>query len=479
MKYVQWFSATCVVLAAFVLLPHDYGVIRDGTYGKSGIADSTNAPAAYDDQDVSKAPEDRFAWDEFASLVHPASESPEQKPEWVRWYNKCHAGLTGACPPDYSSEGCSKTSSEECPRIPADRSAAEIPRQVISDFNKLGAPDKQSRFLEKFGRAPELDSVLFNSVAADSIRRSNLGRRSSLDLTISQLDNQNISGANRHLPAGTFAFGSEIVKLIWEIIPDDGKIALPVYDPSNPSIPTGALQLRMQDEWKTRYKIDTNLDHSCPDVVSADAETVPLRCFYAFPIHTSQSCFDLSQDIRFVWCRAAVEDQNFLVFLVGFHIMKLTPANPDWVWSTYYWTRETNDNERGQGAKKWHAPWNHFHQVSTTAIRENAGDHAICYNPYLEGRETNGLKANCLSCHNFAAYAPNADKLDSGTEHGEEYPYPKKKRLQDEQEYFRGAVQTSFIWSISTSQSNPGGGQGPASFQNKLEKTLHEQFQSK
>jgi hypothetical protein len=307
---------------------------------------------------------------------------------------------------------------------------------------------------------------------------------SALDLVIQQLDTQNLSGADRRLPARTFAFGSEIVKLIWEIIPDNGKAALRLYDPVSPPVLSGSLQLLPISGWQARYRIDPDKHMPCPSPPklppygSAQSDVpIPINCFYWFSINKNGNngdpCSDLSQDIKVVWCKAATKQQGFLVFLVGFHVMKFTPGSPDWIWSTYYWTRERNQMDNG---RDWNAPWDHFHQMTTTAIRENAGDHAISYSPYLEGQDNNGLKANCLSCHSFAAYAPSVDKVGSGTEHGREYPYPRAKRLLNEQDYFRDAVQTSFVWSISTSQNKPSGGKDPTLFQGILEQMLQEQL---
>ncbi|HEV2963195.1 MAG TPA: hypothetical protein VG649_15295 [Candidatus Angelobacter sp.] len=444
MKYMRWILAVSIVLVAFAVLPRDHGVTTKA-YGATSLSSPGVASVSDGGPGVPQAPEDRFAWEEFASLVHPGAKG--QEPEWVSWYNKCDAGLASDCPPPSDAPLTGNSH-----HLPAHQSAAELPHQLISDFN--GLKSGRQEFIQKFSHAPQLDSVLFNPVAADSIRRSNLGRQGSLTLAIQQLDMQKLSGADRRLPAGTFAFGSEIVKLIWEIIPDNGNIALPLYDPGHPPVLADSLQLEEQNGWSTYYKIKSD-DQSCPTVLlpydSKQPTTVPIGCFYWFAIPAQATCPDFSADIRLVWCRASVNAKNFLVFLVGFHVMKLTPGSPDWIWSTYYWTRDTNETESG---KSWNAPWNHFHQVTTTAIRENAGDHAICYNPYLEGHETNGLKANCLSCHSFAAYSPNANKVDDGITLGRKYPYPAATRSRDEQEYFRDAVQTSFVWSISTSQNN-------------------------
>lgn len=474
MKLISWVSAPSVLVGISFL------VLASGRTGTARAEHSPLLPVASVEFDAQQDPEDGFAWDEFAALVHPSSARQykgSEPPVWVSWYNKCEAGLTDACRPS-SPDG----KSDE----PADRSAAEIPRQLLADFNRIGTDAERVRFVDDFEQSSQLDSVLFNPVAADSIRRSDLGRANSLDLAIRELDLQNLSGADRRLPAGTFALGSEVVKLIWEIIPANGREQLRLYDPMSPQILEGSLQLLPTVSWLARYKIDTRSDIPCPESAHVPpygsptmTQTLPINCFYWFPIHatpTDKSCSHLSPDIETLWCSPALKGREFLVFLVGFHVMKLTPGSPDWIWSTYYWTRETNEKESGHD---WNAPWNHFHQVTTTAIRENAGDHAICYNPYLEGHQTNGLKANCLSCHSFAAYAADTEKDDTGTKHGGEYPYPKAKRLHDEQNYFRGAVQTSFIWSISTSQNKPNGkGPGATLFRTLLRNALLQEFQS-
>jgi hypothetical protein len=398
---------------------------------------------------IQKDPEDRFAWDEFRSLVHPfaiSSSVLSSQPEWVSWKNKCKAGLIANCP---SLPG-------RQPNHPADQTSAEIPGQVLAGFMRIQPENERNQFVLKYGKAPELDSVLFNARAAASIRKGHLGRRSALDLVVRRLDATAISGPDRKLPAGTFAIGSEIIKLIWEIIPDTKGQYLPLYDPVNIPIISGSLRLSTEDDWQARYAIDRDESKPCPTALppygSAEtAPTVPIRCFYWFPIKKEDPCESFSRDIQVVWCQPDFKKQDFIVILVGFHVMKLTPTNPNWKWMTFYWTRENNDVE-SNGAR-WNAPWNHFHAMTTTSIREySTSGHSICFNPYLEGHDTNGLKANCLSCHSFAAYSPKGSKVKDGTAYGSNYPYSKEQRATDEGRFFMDSVQTSFIWSVSTSQ---------------------------
>jgi hypothetical protein len=445
-KYFRWISAAGLVLAIFPILSAQYSTATNNASDKtkpvlSGAGKPNDGEAA-----LPVSPEDNFAWDEFAALVHPSDAPGTTPPEWLAWYTKCAAGLSAAC----------ETPARKPSNLPVDQAAVEFPRQLVDD--------------PKIISEGVFNSVLYNPVAAHSIRRSSLGTASSLDLIIEQLDTQNLSGADRRLPPGTFVLGSEIVKLIWEVITDDPEDTLNLYDPKDPPIDSTFPHLLGMSAWPARYTIARDkagrIDRTpCveplhPYGTEDVPQTVPINCFYSFAIQ-KDSCSYFRQEVqRALSCGPSMRE-NFLVFLVGFHIMKLTPGNPDWIWSTYYWTRETNENERGKNRTGWNAPWNHFHQMTTTAIRENAGDHAVCYNPYLEGQQTNGLKANCLSCHSFAAYAANEEKEEPGVANGKKYPYPRAMRLQDELDYFRSAVQTSFVWSISTNQNKPGIGQKP------------------
>jgi hypothetical protein len=395
--------------------------------------------------------EDRFAWDEFTSLVHPSVENRSKisvDPEWVKWKNKCEAGLTNSCQiiaPRLDSN------------VRVDAASAGIPRQVLLDFGDSKTKDEETAFVQAYLQVPQLASVLFNPEAAASIRRSNLGQRSMLDLAIGQLDADAITGADRRLPTGSFSLGSEIVKLVWEIVPATQDLAL--FDPENVPLEPGINQLFHVPSWLARYVIDPDNNKPCPLILpqygSPDKPVkVPINCFYWFKVHGAETCDSLSSEVVQVWCQPPLENQDFYAVLVAFHVMKLVATNPNWIWMTYYWTRNANDGETANRIK-WAAPWNHFHEYSTTAIREEApSGHQICFNPYLEGTDPNGVKANCLSCHSFSAYSPASSKMPDGTKLGATYPYPLSRRKWDENQYFAGSIQTALVWSISTNQDS-------------------------
>jgi hypothetical protein len=420
-------------------------------------------------------PEDQAAWAEFVSLVHPLADGApvSTPPSWETWKGKCAAGLIGAClnqPTSIKSD------------MGVDAATAEIPRQVLADFGAAKEKKRKSEVVKRFAKAPQLGSVLFDEAAVTAIGRGSFGKADALKAAIAQLDGEKATGADRHLPTGSFDPGSEVIKLVWEVVSADSP-ELTVYNPSKPAIEQNGLQLYPLQAWPTFYSIDPDTQKPCNKVLPPygdqhNKQTISINCFYWFDIRGGDGCKGLSIDVAKLWCTPAFKQEVFYSILVGFHVMKLTPKYPNWTWMTFYWTRDTNDAEN-PGKLKWSPPWNRFHLESTAAIREQAtGHHRICYNPYLEGTFDRGLTANCLSCHSFAAYAPDVSKLSDGTEDGEKYPYPLAQRASDEQKYFQGAVQTSFIWSISTTQ-NPQTAGLLTVFENAVEEELLHELHSK
>lgn len=394
--------------------------------------------------------ETQFAWNEYESLVHP--QNSDNPPVWVNWFSKCDAGLTASC---------GQSGAKARAHMRTDAAAAEIPRQVAIDFASAQSSNKQNTFVAKFARAPQLASVLFDPNASHSIQKHHLGESNALNAAIHFLDQQHLKGSSRELPTDTFTIDSEIVKLMWRVIPASDKAKLNVYL-ENVTLTEGDYnRLPSETDWGTAYHIDPDPKKSCPATLpslgipghpAVPATPVPISCFYSFPIRGGEGCAGLGPDVRGLWCQPEFKQQPYYAVLVGFHVMKLTQDHPEWMWMTFYWTRETNETETPT-ANKWPAPWNRFHVATTTKIRELASaGHQICSNPYLEGSEINGLKDNCLSCHSFAAYSPTESKKDSGVGYGDSYPYTLKQRKKDENCYFDGAVQTSFAWSISTNQ---------------------------
>src|SRR5580704_1565770 len=251
------------------------------------LAVATTAPANSGGMTALDA-EDRFTWDEFTSLAHPSIQGQPKTnvgPEWLKWKDKCEAGLSNSC-----QSGSSRNST-----VGIDAASAEFPRQILLDFANSRRKHVDTAFAQAYATMPQLASVLFNPEAAASIRRSNLGQRSTLDLAIEQLDAGKLAGHDRRLPAGTFELGSEIVKLVWEIVPVKQQLRL--YDPDNIPVDKGNSLFRVP-AWLSRYVIDPDPNKSCsaplpPYGTPSDPGRVSINCFYWFKVQGSDSCDSL------------------------------------------------------------------------------------------------------------------------------------------------------------------------------------------
>ena len=65
------------------------------------------------------------------------------------------------------------------------------------------------------------------------------------------------------------------------------------------------------------------------------------------------------------------------------------------------------------------------------------GTGAPCFNPWLEARFPDGMRSNCVTCHQRAVVGA-TDYLPVTT-----------GRLRDDDTYFAGHAPTDFVWSIA------------------------------
>jgi mono/diheme cytochrome c family protein len=83
-----------------------------------------------------------------------------------------------------------------------------------------------------------------------------------------------------------------------------------------------------------------------------------------------------------------------------------------------------------------------------------SGGPKICFNPFLEETQFNGVVSNCIQCHRRAAYNPETDKITEGKDLGLTWRDGKTPAngTQPNPHYFDDALRTDYIWSISTAQ---------------------------
>jgi hypothetical protein len=429
--------------------------------GPGDALQTSSGPASAGQTDT----EDLFAWNEFDALTHATDKgSGRTAPEWKKWFTRCQSGLTSFCTEEERAQRFSSSSESELKAI-------DVPIQNLqSDEAEL---DTRQPGTDR-DRAPnELSSVLFNPIASNSLINAQLGQKNILDLAVADLDRGQKTGEDRSLTPGTFSIGSTVIKLIWRIVPINKKdgIDVPVFvpgprgtiasAPNNSAHPTSLLGV---DSWENHYVV-VGKAGECPaagskvwDTDSVNFQKIPISCFYNVPISASKSKDPILEKTGNILPPAPAKGQRAVALLLGFHVMKLTAGNPNWMWMTFLWTPQTN------GRPEVSSPWSHYQMRSTAALREieqqsGNANHVHCFNPYLEGTKTNGLHVNCLNCHGLAAYSTrkNTDTFQTGSvDLGErDEPYALTDRKNDEDSYLRGAVRTAFIWSISENQNNP------------------------
>jgi len=405
-------------------------------------------------------PDDQDAWQAFGALVHATQEFKDQKPApvWVGWADKCDAGIASDC----TLESPAKTRI-----VSTDLRSMEYPNQVLARITASlgsgsGAQTRRNVLISQFVQAPQMASVLFDPTASECLLKLNLKSPASLKERICQLDNMKppATGIAREMPDGTFVTNSTAIKLIWEVVSDAGSaISLQqvrLYNPIKRPVSAGGMNLKSVASWNPVILDTRHPERPCPKTLDPNGTSFPISCFFYYHIggpddpYTQQELAELNAD-GFNVVGGNDPDTDSYVILVGVHMMRLLAGHPNWVWSTYYWTAE-NNNQPG-----WEAPWNHFHMMTTSTMRDDSkplnAPHNVCFSPYLEGTvPPNGLTANCLNCHTFAAYSPEGSKQAAGVTFGEQYKFLPPDIQAAEDSYFKGSVQTAFMWSIANSQ---------------------------
>lgn len=407
----------------------------------NAMAEKTAAIA----QQSSSSPDDgetQKAWDVFASLTHP-DQPRVQDPAWSNWKGKCSVGFTSDCD--------NTPSPKKTPTLPSHLTAMEFPSQIVRAISDESDPNNN---LGNFARAPQLASILFDTPAQQSIESNKWGSGPTLN-ALMQLPAPR--GGIRQLPLDNIEDRATIVKLIFGIVPMDRMTKVPVFEdiPLNHATPS---RLWPPASWRTKYLIQENSEaQKCPDNLPDDQggmNSVPVTCFPFSRVRAGDTSAinQLTRDSQNLAFGQAVNANRHDVYVVllGVHIMQFSKKTLQWSWMTFYWMKDTN------GKTGWSAPWNHYHMMSTTQPRATAqAEHKYCANPYLEGwASVDGLQANCLDCHRFAAYAPSgssstADPIQTGLLCGSLSP---PQKVCTDEVYFQNAIQTGSIWSIATNQ---------------------------
>jgi hypothetical protein len=327
----------------------------------------------------------------------------------------------------------------------------------------------------------ELASVLFNEQAACSIWRLQLkGQGRSLALTLAQLQR-----ADKDQTIPDMDEGSIVIKTIWESVrrtPNHTEtVGVPVFykgildDRGNVAKRNNNLGNPIQ--WDHKITIDTGSQDEACTGPSSDV-SFPQSCFFLIPLTQSDSPEFQRQIANRIFVNGSDNSPAYAI-LVGLNMMELEKEFPNWLWSSFWWAKEPDDDFQDLPR------WKHFSYCAVSAPRSARPianfpvefKESVCFNPYLEGAsDPNGIISNCLSCHQFAAYRPRTPDKEPTTQ-TEDDPCSKEKPttqrndgsclgLPNDQNivgtptkcaqtpvcYWKKSLATRFLWSVADIQ---------------------------
>jgi hypothetical protein len=220
------------------------------------------------------------------------------------------------------------------------------------------------------------------------------------------------------------------------------------FDPTQP----------IPGSWKTCVAVDPTNSRTGTASINCnghqvDAEIVPLKAFYSVRLGETEAA--TINSLSKLAGSAAVKAGDFHV-LVAMHVTTKEIAN--WTWETFWWQNGKNPPSSFPGsvddmpdASKIKGPWRNYAMCVGDSMvvpaTDPKGKPVVCFNPYLETSQTDGLNSNCMSCHAMAripitdstlnvyppTYLPN-DLVDLG-----------------DPAIFAGETKTDFVWAIPQS----------------------------
>lgn len=420
-----------------------------------------------DDQDVEKIR--AHAWRLFAGLTNTRSGQPI----WESWYTKCDVGLTFlGCPPLNPGDKSNEHRLIQGLELPV-QTLLEFEQSInlplpnpLVDFQKNEASSSTiATFMTKFLEHPEFAAVLFNQPAATHIRKKMLNN--SKVLQVRQRLAAHSVRAEQEIPP--FPNDTVVLKTAWELVHlVDGYLTTPVsvWDPDRQASwqTVQDKQLGNSSDWGKLVRIDTTPGKRCADRdydgVGGQGPIAPLDCFYAFQIDKDSPSWNLINQIG-VFRVPPESPGTYYLVLMAIHV--ITKETHDWVWATFWWYNRPSNREFGPDAAARRIlggnKWRHFlmnatlSRVTPLEFPPKSGEPKICFNPYLEETQPNGMVSNCIQCHERAVYSRDKSKIAQGIKLG--LPWrdgTPANGTAPNPHYFDDALQTDFMWSIAMAQ---------------------------
>jgi hypothetical protein len=237
------------------------------------------------------------------------------------------------------------------------------------------------------------------------------------------------------------------LKIVFMTVKASGLTGIPLWagpaQSSNPAQPT-------PDTWNQCVAVDPTNSRSGTAAVSChgssvQAEIVPLSKFYAIKIDAATAT-TISSLLNLTGA-AALAAGDFQI-VVAMHVTTKEIAN--WTWQTFWWQNGKNPPNNIPGsidgmpdATKVKGPWRNYAMCIADSMVVPAtdpnGKPVVCYNPFLETGQADGLNSNCMSCHARATYP------------GAPYPLtylPNGFIDPSNPQVFSGQTKTDFVWAV-------------------------------
>jgi hypothetical protein len=171
----------------------------------------------------------------------------------------------------------------------------------------------------------------------------------------------------------------------------------------------------------------------------------PLSALYSFPMTAAEAvAYNNAQGTPGV--TAAAGD---FAALVAMHVTSKEIVN--WTWQTFWWDGGKNPPNNFPGSSagmiaKVKGPWRNYSMCAAYSMvvpaKDPKGKPVVCFNPFLETSQVDGLQSNCMSCHGVARWpATNA------TAYPQTY-VPNGYIDFGSATWFGGQTHNDFVWAI-------------------------------
>jgi hypothetical protein len=277
---------------------------------------------------------------------------------------------------------------------------------------------------------------------------TNYAKSSDLD-RLNAYFNQNATPvANRKIV--DFPAAATDLKMVFVPAKADQLSAIPLWagpqNSSSPSQPT-------PDTWNQCVAVDPSNSRSGTTQIDCNGKTVtaqivPLTSFYAIKVdEDTASRINTTLSLSGASSLASGDYQ----ILLAMHITTKEIAN--WTWQTFWWQNGQSPpgNIPGSvdgmlGPDRIKGPWRSYAMCISDSIvfppTDPKGNPVVCYNPFLETAQADGINSNCMSCHARATY-PGAPYPDTYIPNG--WVDMADPTL------FSDQVKTDFVWAIQGS----------------------------